>query len=81
ALYNLTMQEVLENIFTEKSHITGELIEVFYTGANWPKVWTRDTAMSVQYALAWALPEQSANSLLQKIQGDPREWTEDTGTG
>ena len=81
ALYNLTMQEVLENIFTEKSHITGEPIEVFYTGANWPKVWTRDTAMSVQYALAWALPEQSGNSLLQKIQGDPREWTEDTGTG
>ncbi len=81
ALYNLTMQEVLENIFTEKSHITGEPIEVFYTGANWPKVWTRDTAMSVQYALAWALPEQSRNSLLQKIQGDPREWTEDTGTG
>ena len=81
ALYNLTMQEVLENIFTENSHITGEPIEVFYTGANWPKVWTRDTAMSVQYALAWALPEQSGNSLLQKIQGDPREWTEDTGTG
>ena len=26
---------------------------MFYTGANWPKVWTRDTAMSVQYALAW----------------------------
>ena len=81
ALYNLTMQEVLENIFTENSHITGEPVEVFYTGANWPKVWTRDTAMSVQYALAWALPEQSGNSLLQKIQGDPREWTEDTGTG
>ena len=81
ALYNMALQESLEDIFTETSIHTGEKVEVFNTGANWNKVWTRDTAMSVQYSLAWAFPEQSGNSLLQKIQGDPQEWVEDTGTG
>ena len=81
AIYNMALQESLEDIFTEKSIHTGETVEVFNTGANWNKVWTRDTAMSVQYSLGWVFPEQSRNSLLQKIQGDPKEWVEDTGTG
>lgn len=78
AVYNLTVEEAYENI------ASGTYGEVFHTGANWRKVWSRDTAISVQYSLAWAFPTQTKNSLLEKIIGGttcPKIWEEDTGTG
>ena len=78
AVYNLSIEESLLNIND------GLYGKVFWTGTNWHKVWTRDTAMSVQYSLAWIFPEETKNSILEKIVGgteNPRVWEEDTGTG
>ncbi|MEE0830846.1 MAG: CBM35 domain-containing protein, partial [Longicatena sp.] len=78
AVYNLSMEETLLNIHD------GLYGEVFWTGTNWKKVWTRDTAMSVQYSLSWLFPEQTLNSIKEKIIGGeeiPKIWEEDTGTG
>lgn len=78
AVYNLTLEESLLNI---NPGIYGD---VFWTGTNWHKVWTRDTAMAVQYSLAWIFPEETKNSILEKIIGGtttPQIWEEDTGTG
>ncbi|WP_197068358.1 DUF7402 domain-containing protein [Candidatus Soleaferrea massiliensis] len=76
AIYNMALEESLKNV-----NLTSDGKEVFYTGANWSKVWNRDTAISVQYSLAWAFPQISKNSMLEKIIGDPKELVEDTGTG
>lgn len=78
AVYNLSMEESLLNINQ------GKYGDVFWTGTNWHKVWTRDTAMSVQYSLAWIFPEETQNSILEKVIGGketPQVWEEDTGTG
>lgn len=78
AVYNLSMEETLLNINN------GAYGDVFWTGTNWHKVWTRDTAMAVQYSLAWIFPEETKNSILEKIiggNGSPQVWEEDTGTG
>lgn len=78
AVYNLTMEETLLNVND------GAYGDVFWTGTNWHKVWTRDTAMSVQYSLAWIFPEETKNSIMEKIIGgtdSPLVWEEDTGTG
>ena len=78
AVYNLTMEETYKNIHD------GTYGEVFWTGTNWSKVWTRDSAMSEQYSLAWIFPEQTRNSIMEKIVGGdgmPQVWEEDTGTG
>lgn len=78
AVYNLTLEESLLNIHP------GSYGDVFWTGTNWHKVWTRDTAMAVQYSLAWIFPEETKNSILEKIIGGtttPLIWEEDTGTG
>ena len=78
AVYNLSMEETLLNIHD------GLYGDVFWTGTNWKKVWTRDTAMSVQYSLSWLFPEQTLNSIKEKILGGeeiPKIWEEDTGTG
>ena len=71
AVYNLSMEETLYNIHD------GLYGEVFWTGTNWSKVWTRDTAMSVLYSLSWIFPEQTANSIKEKIIGGtttPQVW-------
>lgn len=78
AVYNLSLEESLLNIHD------GIYGDVFWTGTNWHKVWTRDTAMAVQYSLAWIFPEETKNSILEKIIGGtttPQIWEEDTGTG
>ncbi len=78
AVYNLSLEESLLNIND------GLYGKVFWTGTNWSKVWTRDTAMSVQYSLAWVFPEETKNSIREKIIGgtdSPKVWEEDTGTG
>lgn len=78
AIYNLSLEESLWNIHD------GKYGDVFWTGTNWHKVWTRDTAMSVQYSLAWVFPEETKNSILEKVIGGketPQVWEQDTGTG
>ena len=77
AAYNLTMEEVFGSIFV----VDGQ--DVFNTGANWGKVWTRDTAMSTQFILSWLFPEISTNCAYAKVvdkNGTPT-FEEDTGTG
>ena len=43
AAYNLTMDEIFKSINYDET-----FGDVFYTGTNWHKVWTRDTAISMQ---------------------------------
>ena len=78
AVYNRTMEETFENTFK------GTYGDVFNTGTNWNYVWTRDTAMSVQYSLAWIYPKVSENCALEKVLGldtDHPVYQQDTGTG
>lgn len=77
AAYNLTMKEVYNSI---RDTADGD---VFYTGTGWAKVWTRDTAMSMQYILSWLFPEISTNCAYAKVVGKDGNLTfeEDTGTG
>lgn len=77
AVYNLTLEEVL------LSKNTGKYGDVFWTGVNWHKVWTRDTAMAVHYSLAWIFPQESENCALEKVVGQEGSYTfeQDTGTG
>lgn len=78
AAYNLTMEEIFKSINTDAT-----FGEVFYTGTNWQKVWTRDTAISMQYILSWMFPEISTNCAEAKVVGKDGNLTfeEDTGTG
>ncbi|MBQ4105743.1 MAG: starch-binding protein [Clostridia bacterium] len=78
AAYNLTMEEIFKSINYDET-----FGEVFYTGTNWQKVWTRDTAISMQYILSWLFPEISTNCAEAKVVGKDGNLTfeEDTGTG
>ncbi len=78
AAYNLTMEEIYKSINTDPT-----FGDVFYTGTNWHKVWTRDTAISMQYVLSWLFPEISTNCAEAKVVGKDGNLTfeEDTGTG
>ncbi len=78
AAYNLTMEEIFKSINYDET-----FGDVFYTGTNWHKVWTRDTAISMQYILSWMFPEISTNCAEAKVVGKDGNLTfeEDTGTG
>lgn len=78
ATYNLTMEEIFKSINYDETYG-----DVFYTGTNWHKVWTRDTAISMQYVLSWLFPEISTNCAEAKVVGKDGNLTfeEDTGTG
>ncbi len=78
AAYNLTMEEIFKSINYDETYG-----DVFYTGTNWHKVWTRDTAISMQYILSWLFPEISTNCAEAKVVGKDGNLTfeEDTGTG
>ncbi|MBE6735064.1 MAG: starch-binding protein, partial [Ruminococcaceae bacterium] len=78
AAYNLTMEEIFKSINHDET-----FGDVFYTGTNWHKVWTRDTALSMQYILSWMFPEISTNCANAKVVGKDGNLTfeEDTGTG
>ena len=77
AVYNLSLEEALKSINTDAYG------EVFYTGTAWQKVWTRDTALSNLYSLAWVFPEISYNCEREKVKtsGGVSVFEEDTGTG
>lgn len=77
AVYNLSLEEAVKSIHTDSFG------EVFYTGTSWQKVWTRDTALSNLYSLAWVFPEVSYNCEREKIKTSQgvSVFEEDTGTG
>ena len=77
AVYNLTLEEAVKSINTDAYG------EVFYTGTAWQKVWTRDTALSNLYSLAWVFPEISYNCEREKVKtsNGVSVFEQDTGTG
>ena len=77
AVYNLSLEEAVKSINTDAYG------EVFYTGTAWQKVWTRDTALSNLYSLAWVFPEISYNCEREKVKtsGGISVFEQDTGTG
>lgn len=77
AVYNLSLEEAVKSIHTD------DFGEVFYTGTAWQKVWTRDTALSNLYSLAWVFPSISYNCEREKIKtsGGVSVFEQDTGTG
>ena len=77
AVYNLSLEEAVKSIHTDSFG------QVFYTGTAWQKVWTRDTALSNLYSLAWVFPEISYNCEREKIKtsGGISVFEQDTGTG
>ena len=77
AVYNLSAEEVVKNEFESKYGTA------FYTGENWKKVWTRDTAMSCEFSLADILPNIALNCAKEKVVGEKGNETfeEDTGSG
>ena len=77
AVYNLSLEEAVKSIHTDSFG------QVFYTGTAWQKVWTRDTALSNLYSLAWVFPEISYNCEREKIKtsGGVSVFEQDTGTG
>ncbi len=77
AVYNLSLEEAVKSIHTDSFG------QVFYTGTAWQKVWTRDTALSNLYSLAWIFPEISYNCEREKVKtsGGISVFEQDTGTG
>jgi hypothetical protein len=77
AVYNLSLEEAVKSINTDSYG------EVFYTGTAWQKVWTRDTALSNLYSLAWVFPQISYNCEREKVKtgGGVSVFEQDTGTG
>ena len=77
AVYNLSLEEALKSIHTDQYG------EVFYTGTAWQKVWTRDTALSNLFSLAWVFPEISYNCEREKVKTAQgiTVFEQDTGTG
>ncbi|MFP4227388.1 MAG: MGH1-like glycoside hydrolase domain-containing protein [Salinivenus sp.] len=71
ALYNLSLEEVQQNIRDD-----GALM----AGAKWTGVWTRDISYSILLSLALLDPEAAKTSLREKVTEDGRI-IQDTGTG
>ncbi|GAI75469.1 unnamed protein product, partial [marine sediment metagenome] len=70
ALYNLSLEELLQDIRMDGA---------FMAGAKWPGVWTRDISYSILLSLAIISPEESKKSLMAKV--DYGRIIQDTGTG
>ena len=71
ALYNLSLEELTQNIRDDGA---------FMAGKKWTGVWTRDISYSILLSLALVDPEGAKASLLHKVTDDGRI-LQDTGTG
>lgn len=71
ALYNLSLEEMQEDIQSDKT---------FMAGAKWPGVWTRDVSYSTYLSLAILHPGICRNSLMKKVNKNG-VIIQDTGTG
>lgn len=72
ALYNMALEEMLKNIRTDSTFMTGEL---------WPDTWTRDAVYSIYFSYAWIMPEISRRTLEKQTLQNPKEALQDTGSG
>lgn len=72
ALYNMALEEMLMNVRTDTT---------FMTGALWPDTWTRDAVYSIYFSFAWIMPEMSRRTLDKQTLSNPREALQDTGSG
>lgn len=93
ALYALAVEEARENSvdairdgsFNDGAPLACPPGGCFETGRNWHYVWTRDTAYSVDLALAALDPTRARNSLELKLserrEGGDLQIVQDTGTG
>lgn len=70
ALYNLSLEEMLQNIRPDGAFMAGE---------KWDGVWTRDISYSILLSLAMLQPDVAKTSLLQKVKNN--RIVQDTGTG
>lgn len=70
AMYNLSLEELLENIRPDGA---------FMAGAKWNGVWTRDISYSIVLSLASIMPDASKVSLMAKVKDGMI--IQDTGTG
>ena len=70
ALYNKSLDEMIEDIRPDGAFMAGEM---------WPGVWTRDISYSSLLSLAIINPDAVKASLLEKVNGD--RIIQDTGTG
>lgn len=70
ALYNLSLEEALQNIEPDST---------LRTGAKWEGVWTRDVSYSTLLAFAYHEPEVAKISLRKKVKRD--RIIQDTGSG
>ncbi|MES2734291.1 MAG: glycogen debranching protein [Bacteroidota bacterium] len=70
ALYNLSLEEMLQDIRPDST---------FMAGAKWEGVWTRDVSYSIVLALAAIQPDVARNSLMHKVRDN--KIIQDTGTG
>jgi glycogen debranching enzyme len=71
ALYNMALEEALENVRSDGA---------FMAGREWNGVWTRDISYAIHLSLAGILPESSRISLMAKV-NEYGEVIQDTGTG
>ena len=71
ALYNMAIDELINNIEPDKT---------IRTGALWPGVWTRDVSYSLILAVSNIFPEEGMTSLRRKVTSTG-QIVEDTGTG
>jgi len=70
ALFNLSLEEALMNIESDRT---------LRTGAKWGGVWTRDVSYSTLLAFAYHEPEVARISLMKKVKRD--RIIQDTGSG
>ena len=71
ALYNLSLEEMLNAV---------EKDSTFRTGKEWAGVWTRDVSYSIILSMAYLQPQVAKYSLLKKVNSKGRI-IQDTGTG
>lgn len=71
ALYNLSLEEMLNAV---------EADSTFRTGKEWAGVWTRDISYSIILSMAYLQPKVAYNSLMRKV-SNKKKIIQDTGTG
>lgn len=72
ALYNLGLDEMVNNIESDQTLRTGE---------SWGGVWTRDVSYSIYLSISHLLKVPTKNSLLRKVDTKRGRIIQDTGTG
>ena len=72
ALYNMALEEMLQDVRTDSTYMAGAL---------WPDTWTRDAVYSIYFSYSWIMPEVSRRTLEKQTLKNPSEALQDTGSG